>query len=316
MKKITILILATLFAAIAATPAFSTEFFFKKIDENDEDDVYWAVDIDTAREHYKHYTALFSDVFNSRVLRVLLGEKDLLNDRIENLFDLAKVDNRYLRLLRNMVYARYGLIFKSDDLNTFFGKHKWYKPERDNVDRYLTNADKHNVRVIQAFEGRNEKLPNANWGTEKERVGIWQDMSEIPSGWSNRFVVFPKNRMEYHISQMEHMKIYAGMAGAYSIKGNVLEFSVGEVWYVMPPDFDISVGPGGYEWANYAKNSIKLEKNIIFKFPISDVSAYSKTDTIVLIKNNSERHTHFRMERISIGGQWFYKKGDDPSKAH
>ncbi len=55
-----------------------------------------------------------------------------------------------LDLMRNEIFADYGFKFKSDKWKTYFNKQKWYVPQKDNVDEYLTPIDQHNIKVILA----------------------------------------------------------------------------------------------------------------------------------------------------------------------
>jgi len=299
----------------AALFSYSEEFFFEKIDPNDEDAVYWEVSMESARYYYDLSIATFrdQDVFDDRllgiligedVLRILFGEEHRLNKGyLHGVFDLARVDNRYLRLLRNMVYARYGMIFKSDDLNTYFGKHKWYKPTLENVNKLLTDTDRDNVKLIQTFERRNENLPNVTWGTESEKAGIWQDdMPDIIFGWSERITILPNSRMEYLV--MNNALIC--MAGVYSIKGNVLKLRAGEIRYNMPQDLELVQDSSQQHYSN----TYKLKLPIVLKFPVSDVSIHSKTDT--LLAGDSVRLNHTQRQKIRIGGKDFFKISNEP----
>jgi len=62
-----------------------------------------------------------------------------------------------LRLMRNEYYARYGYIFKSQDLREYFEGQKWYQPLYENVDDKLTEKDKKNIMLILEFENHVEK---------------------------------------------------------------------------------------------------------------------------------------------------------------
>ncbi len=58
-----------------------------------------------------------------------------------------------LRIMRNEIYARYGLIFKSrGDLDTFFRAKRWYQPQHTDVSSFLTGLEKLNIDMIQMVE--------------------------------------------------------------------------------------------------------------------------------------------------------------------
>jgi hypothetical protein len=62
--------------------------------------------------------------------------------------ELTKYTGKELRIMRNEIFARYGFIFKSEDLKQHFGSQKWYSPERENVDKFVTDLEKSNLELI------------------------------------------------------------------------------------------------------------------------------------------------------------------------
>jgi hypothetical protein len=71
-------------------------------------------------------------------------------EKINNTFlQLYKKDD--LQLIKNEIYARYGFIFKSENLKKHFSSKAWYKPQYNNVDEYLSDIEKYNIKVINDF---------------------------------------------------------------------------------------------------------------------------------------------------------------------
>jgi len=66
--------------------------------------------------------------------------------------DLKKYTSKELKLMRNEIFARYGYKFKSKDLIEYFNSKGWYKPQKNNVDIYLTNLEKKNINFIKKLE--------------------------------------------------------------------------------------------------------------------------------------------------------------------
>ena len=66
--------------------------------------------------------------------------------------DLAGYTKAELRILRNSIFARYGYIFRSDDLYNHFAQFDWYSPEYDDVNSMLSKTEKHNVNLIKKLE--------------------------------------------------------------------------------------------------------------------------------------------------------------------
>lgn len=53
-----------------------------------------------------------------------------------------------LRIAKNEIFARYGLKFKSKDLQEHFASKSWYKEKYDNVDKYLSDIEKYNIKIV------------------------------------------------------------------------------------------------------------------------------------------------------------------------
>lgn len=62
-----------------------------------------------------------------------------------------------LRFMRNEIFARYGYIFKSQDLTKYFNSKQWYNPTKANIDDQLTAVDKSNIQRILKFENLAKK---------------------------------------------------------------------------------------------------------------------------------------------------------------
>lgn len=70
-----------------------------------------------------------------------LKESDLKN--------LKKID---LEILRNTIFARHGLTFKTKTVRQFFDSVEWYIPVSDNVNNELTSTEKDNIVLLKRFE--------------------------------------------------------------------------------------------------------------------------------------------------------------------
>jgi hypothetical protein len=63
--------------------------------------------------------------------------------------NLKKID---LEILRNTIFARHGLTFKTKTVRQFFDDVEWYIPVSDNVNNELTAVEKENVVLLKRFE--------------------------------------------------------------------------------------------------------------------------------------------------------------------
>ena len=101
--------------------------------------------------------------------------------------DLNMMPPSELCLMRNEIFARYGFIFKSEDLKKHFEAEKWYRPLFNNVDRFITPREKHNILLIQKHEKVNKEI------SKKELFDFFIDKinkgerDQIPKMVSHRF---------------------------------------------------------------------------------------------------------------------------------
>ncbi|WP_394776255.1 YARHG domain-containing protein [Flavobacterium sp.] len=70
-----------------------------------------------------------------------LKESDIKN--------LKKID---LEILRNTIFARHGLTFKTKTVRQFFNGAEWYIPISSNVNSELTSTEKQNIAILKRFE--------------------------------------------------------------------------------------------------------------------------------------------------------------------
>ena len=68
--------------------------------------------------------------------------------------DLKNKTKKELRLMRNEIYARYGYIFGSKDLKTHFENQPGYSQFGKDVEAFLSEIEKKNVKLIQTYERR------------------------------------------------------------------------------------------------------------------------------------------------------------------
>jgi hypothetical protein len=66
--------------------------------------------------------------------------------------ELASLSRAELQLMRNEIFARHGLIFRTDAMRSHFARQPWYQPKHDNVDALLTSVERANIGLIRARE--------------------------------------------------------------------------------------------------------------------------------------------------------------------
>ena len=66
--------------------------------------------------------------------------------------DIRDFDSSEFRIKRNEIFAQYGYIFKSPELNNYFRKFDWYTAKTDNVDSLLKELDIKNIKFLKEYE--------------------------------------------------------------------------------------------------------------------------------------------------------------------
>lgn len=78
---------------------------------------------------------------------------DWLSERRIDTSDLTGLSSDDLRLLRNAIFAMHGYIFKSEDLQQYFGRFDWYIPRYSNVpNSRMSSIETDNISVIKSLE--------------------------------------------------------------------------------------------------------------------------------------------------------------------
>ena len=93
--------------------------------------------------------------FNIKIEDYLLqGQFKIASCKLLTEKDLKNLTKKQLKIMRNEIFARYGYIFKTNELKNYFQSIKWYRPLKKNVDVYLSNIEKKNLSLIKEFENR------------------------------------------------------------------------------------------------------------------------------------------------------------------
>jgi len=74
------------------------------------------------------------------------------SERILSRTELANYTAWELRIMRNEIFAKYGYIFKSEDLKNYFNQQLWYRPRYSDVSDRLTPIEKKNTETIKSME--------------------------------------------------------------------------------------------------------------------------------------------------------------------
>jgi hypothetical protein len=229
----------------------------------------YAKEITDIEETTNAYIRYYSNIgFSVGKIIINNGYLPFLEDVIHDL-DLAVLTKRELRILRNTIFAKHGMIFRSNDLTIHFSKFNWYRPLHNNVDEQLTYIDKINISNIQTFENMK---PNNNFN-KSDLVGKWLGSYPVASGYINHIIINNDNTIKFGYNEM-HPKAARYCKGKYRIENGYLIVSITEQ--------DICIGEyfhNGFSSVvddmdggnNYSMGKLEYEKPIKMVFPISDL---------------------------------------------
>lgn len=261
---------------------------------------------------YNYDTNSLNDFYEAK--RILVsGEPDLLNIRLKNI-SVAFLTNDECKLLRNMIYAKYGYSFKNEKLDRYFSTYEWYSKNPNYNDNMLTETDKANVSLLSEYEKRNT---NKSGLKIADVIGTWDEkkvygeVSQISLKLSedNSFIFSYGSKKGFPVNKL---------SGCFSIKGNCLEFSVKKILlldkFVFIDDTEIDkskyyksdVGEN-FDWDFYY---INIKKPINYSYmdmggPVSSyVIAIEPEIKLSFIMDKSSITSSEKM--LKLGNQTFY----------
>jgi hypothetical protein len=176
-------------------------------------------------------------IFIFLIVGNILWGQDLLNKTVKNgdisLLDklitidqLLNFNKNDLRIIRNTIFAKYGLKFNSIDLQNHFSQFQWYNGVKANVDNELTSIDKKNIELIQNIE-KNYPVNNE---IVKELTGNWykfgavadQGIDNITELKGNDRVQILTNGIYIYYAQF-NIRLKGILYGLWSFKNNYFE---------------------------------------------------------------------------------------------
>ncbi len=83
------------------------------------------------------------------------GKYSQASKRLLSKDELSKMTKTNLKIMRNEIFARYGYKFTSGgEMDNYFKKQDWYAGQHDNVNDFLTDLEKENIKLIQQIENK------------------------------------------------------------------------------------------------------------------------------------------------------------------
>lgn len=89
----------------------------------------------------------------------LVGDYPFASKRLLTEEELEKYNLDQLKIIRNEIFARYGLIFEKDgQMDKNFSQQKWYRKNYNKVDHWLTTIELKNIETIKKVERKKNGL--------------------------------------------------------------------------------------------------------------------------------------------------------------
>jgi len=80
------------------------------------------------------------------------GKYPQASKRLLTSTDLQGLSKEELRIMRNEIFARYGYIFKTSDMKSYFSQQYWYHERYIDVSSQLTDIEHKNIALIKRYE--------------------------------------------------------------------------------------------------------------------------------------------------------------------
>ena len=176
---------------------------------------------------------------------------------------LAVLSNAELRLLRNTIFARHGMIFQSNDLRTHFQQFHWYNPRSNNVDNRLTEIDRINIENIRIFENARPN-PRLN---RRDLARGWMEMFPVPS-WTPEIEINDDNTISGFRFGEDNWR------GTFRIENGFLVALVTEQ-FIGNPDY---INRGGWRWpagVTHRDGRLVFNEPIRLVFPVGEPTIYT-----------------------------------------
>ncbi len=80
------------------------------------------------------------------------GKNPETSERLLTEKELKNTSKKQLKIMRNEIYARYGYIFKTEEMSTYFKKQENYLAVMEDVDAFLSEIEIKNIALIKRLE--------------------------------------------------------------------------------------------------------------------------------------------------------------------
>ena len=218
--------------------------------------------------------------------------------------NLAILNARELRLLRNMIYAQHMYVFRSTELKEWFSKFEWYEPLDNDVTDYITWVDSMNIERIKLFESAHKKTQVVDIDYD-QLIGIWHISPMVAAGYGKLIYFYPDHTFKITGNQMDWGNRLSSISGTWSIEVNALVLEVSEKCVLNGGEIvegyascasDFAIEGGTSEIITVSPSETRI-------YPISE---------IVIDDMGGALGQEVSKSRIKIGTTHFWLFGNDP----
>ncbi len=101
-----------------------------------------------------------TELVQGDILLSVPGKYPQGSQRILTVEELESMNQYDLKILRNEIYARHGLLFTNEEMKQYFNLQDWYKPQYAEVNTYLTEIEKKNAMLLKRIEKAKTEAEN------------------------------------------------------------------------------------------------------------------------------------------------------------
>lgn len=161
-------------------------------------------------------------------------------------YQLGRLGEAELRILRNTIFARYGHRFRSPDLQAHFEGFDWYEPVDGDSGSLVTQVDRRNIDRIRVFEDAWRRAQTGDFvsyraSPELLAGGYQLGGPPVAAGYSTRYE-FSYPYFTYYKNEMVADERLVSFGGTWEIEGPFLVLCVGRYTKLEGGSFE----PGGY----------------------------------------------------------------------
>lgn len=221
---------------------------------------------------------------------LVLGNTELLESNL-SISVIEGLTKPQLRVVRNMIFARHGRAFRSEDLQRFYTLFEWYKVSSTYSDSSLTEVDSVNIKSLLAAEKKESivALPDeavVGFTTLGVRFGNAPTYPNEPIGYE--FMLFEIDNGRY---------TSMGQRGAWKIEQDLLWVKVEEHWDRIPTEDDYINGQFGREYKMGREPAWKAAAAPGF-VPIANLADYRPLSVQISTSDFTDSLTFFRLPLI------------------